>query len=165
MNREEFSKRNDEHNGRILQVDNEVITDLRKDVTEGLGQNDMKHGLKMSHADGLCTFCLSGIYRNNTTADRFCHICTGVDGNDNNGSKPNTGEAQCIIGEIGKSVVNEHGLQDHRCSTEYFDVNTNNDTYDLQEESLNERILFGVWNCVQNAAQKTDDDTDNRTYN
>ena len=51
---------NAQHAG-ILDVDNQVVADLRHDVPEGLGQDDAGHGLHMVHANGLGAVGLSRV--------------------------------------------------------------------------------------------------------
>ena len=65
---------------RILNVDNQVIADLRHNIADGLGQDDIFHGLHMGHTDGLGALHLTGIHRNDAAPDGFRHIGSRVNG-------------------------------------------------------------------------------------
>ena len=46
-----------------LDVDDQVVADLRNDIPECLRENNIQHGLKVCHTDGFCSFGLSRIDR------------------------------------------------------------------------------------------------------
>ena len=47
----------------IFDVDDQVVADLRNDVSQRLRENDVQHRLKVRHTDCFCTFGLSRIDR------------------------------------------------------------------------------------------------------
>src|SRR5699024_9447285 len=68
---EELGEADDEHHGRILDVDDEVVADLGDDVADGLGQNHRGHGLEVVHADGPGALSLAGVNGDDTATHRL----------------------------------------------------------------------------------------------
>ena len=60
--------------------------------------------------------------------------------------------------------IDKHRLDDHRCSAEYFQVDVQNQFYDKQQGSFNDRILFGHRNGLHDADRKTDQTSDKGTH-
>ena len=61
----------------ILDIDNQVVAQLRHNVAQSLRQNNAAHSLDMVHTDSNCCFLLSRVNRFNTATHSFCHVCTG----------------------------------------------------------------------------------------
>ena len=59
-----------------------MVADLGNQIAQGLGQDDVKHGLHMRHADGFGALHLAGIHGLDAAPDRFRHIGAGIDGKD-----------------------------------------------------------------------------------
>ena len=163
MSGKEVGEANDEHDRGILHIDDEVVADLRHDIPQRLGQNHIGHGLHMGHTDGFRTLCLTGINGDNAAADRLGHVCTGVDGNDQNGSNPEAFKAYGIVGEVRKAVVEENCLQHHGRTAEHFHIYTDNRTNQTEEKTLDRRVVFAAGNGIENTADKTDDAANNRS--
>ena len=117
----------------------------------------------MRHADSLCAFCLARINGNDAPAYRLRHICSGIDGNHYNGSSPDRSEFDCVVGKIRKSVKQEYRLQHHRCSAEYFHIDTDHNSYQLQEKALDRMIVLSVGDRVENTADKADQAANRRS--
>ena len=77
---EQLAIGDDEHDGGILDVDDQVVADLGQQHAEGLGDDDIEHGLHMVHADGLGALGLAGVDGEEAAADGFGHVSAGVDG-------------------------------------------------------------------------------------
>ena len=61
------------------------------------------------------------------------------------------------IGKVWKTKVDKHCLKHHWCATENFYINSYNYADKSQNCSLCKIVVFGVWNCIENATDKTDD--------
>jgi len=97
VNRKEIGEADDEHDGSILDVDDVVVADLRDDVSESLRKDDTGHRLPVGHADRHGAFGLSGIDGNNSAADGFRHVGSGVDRDHEDGHRPEIRELNRII--------------------------------------------------------------------
>ena len=109
----ELCKPDDKHNRGIFDIDDKVVADLRNDVTESLGQNNIGHNLHVRHADGLGPFGLAGVHGDNAAPDGFRHIGACVDGDNEDSCHPNTVKPHGVVAEIRQAVVNEHRLKHH----------------------------------------------------
>ena len=160
----ELHKADDEHDGGVLDVDDEVVADLGNDVANGLGQNDAGHGLHMGHADGLGSLGLAGINGDDAAADGFGHVGAGVDGDNKQGAQPDAAVAGkgSAAGEIGNAIVEEHGLKHHGGAAEHLHIDAHQHADELQKETLDDIVLLGIGNGVQNAAQQADETADQR---
>ena len=126
----------------ITEVSFKVVADLGHDISQGLGQDHIEHGLKMVHANGLCALGLAGINGEDATADGFCHICAGVDGYHQNCSHPHVGELHLLVGEVRQTIIDEYRLQYHGGAAKYFHINPHNGTNQRQEKALHGMIRF-----------------------
>ena len=148
MGCEEIGEADDEHNRSVFYVDDEVIANLRHDISQSLRQDNVRHGLYMGHTDCLCTFGLAGVDGNDAAADGFSHVCTGVDGYNKQSCYPNVSELQSVIGEVRETVVHENCLQNHGGATKYFHVKTYNYADEFQDDALGQGIVFRIGDSV-----------------
>ena len=153
---EELRETDDAHDGGILDIDDQVVAYLGQDVPQGLGQDHLGHGLPVGHADGLCAFGLAGVNGNDAAADGFGHVSAGVDGNNHKSAQPHTGKTHSIIGKVGQAVVDHNRLEDHRRTAEDFHVDLVDHPDGPQQDPLEDIIVLGKGNGVQNAAQQAD---------
>ena len=128
MHGKQLAIADDKHDGSVLDVDNQVVADLGQQYAEGLGNDDIEHGLHMGHADGLGALGLAGINGQKAAADRFCHIGAGVDGYHKQGGHKYAGPLHQGTGEVRQAIVDEHGLQNHGGSAENFHIDPNDCT-------------------------------------
>lgn len=113
----QFGNGDDHQNGRVLDVDNQFITDGREGIADSLRKDHHDHGLCVGKTERSCGFCLSFIDCLNTGTDDFCHVGTCIDRDDDHGG------GQLIPMEyIQKGIVEEGGLYHHRSTTEYRDI-------------------------------------------
>ena len=157
---EEIREADNEHDGGVLHVDDEIVSNLGHDVPQGLGQDDAGHGLDVGHADGLGALSLAGVNGDNAAADGLRHVGAGVDGDHQDGGGPDVGELHGIVREIGQAVVHEHRLQHHGSAAEHLHIDPDDDADQPQEEALSRGIVLGAGNGVQNTADKTDQAAD-----
>ena len=115
----------DKHDGRVLEVDDEVIADLGHDATKRLRQDHARHGLPVRHTDGLRALGLARIDRENAAAHGLRHICARVDGDDDERREPNALPLYGVIRKIGQAVIDEHRLKNHRRTAKDFDIGAN----------------------------------------
>ena len=164
MEGKEFRKADDEHHGSILHIDNKVVADLGHNVPQSLGQDHMGHGLHMGHADGLGALGLAGVNGNDAAPDGFCHVSAGVNGNDQNGGRPDAAKAHGVVRKIRQTVEDKHSLKHHGRAPEYFHIDPNQDPDQLQQEPLPCRIVFGIWDGIEDAAGQANKAADNRGH-
>ena len=159
---EELRKADDEHDGGILHVDDVVVADLGHDVPQGLGHDDIHHGLEVGHADGLGALRLAGVDGDDAASDGFRHVRAGVDGHDQQGGGKDVVEPQGVVGEVGQAVVNKHGLQHHGRATKDLHINADDDPQQLQKEPLGQGIVLRIGDGIQDTAQQADEAADQR---
>ena len=69
--------------------------------------------------------------------------CTGIDRDDQDGRHPHAGPLDCIAGEIGQTIIDEHRLQHHGGATEHLPHHPTPPTPDqLDEEALERGIVL-----------------------
>ena len=158
MDGKEIGESDNEHYGSILHIDNIVITYLRHNVPEGLGQNDIKHRLPVIHADRFCTFELTVVDTHDTAADRLGHVRAGIDRYDDDTDGPDILEGNAE--KVGHAVIDEYCLQDHRCASEDFDISPDQYSHQFQEEPFQKILLRTARNRLQNTAEKADNAAD-----
>ena len=101
------------------------------DDPKGLGQDDVGHHGNVVHAQGLCPLHLAWVDGVDAAADRFRHIGSGVEGDDQDGRL----EGVDIDAEpLGKAVEYDHGLDDHGGAPEHSDVDLADDPRDEQQD-------------------------------
>ena len=118
----------------------------------------------MGHADGLGALGLARVDGDDAAPDGLGHVGAGVDGNDQDGSRPDAVEAHGVVGKIGQAIKDEYRLQHHGGAPEYLDIDTNQNPDQLQNEPLQGGIAFGIGNGVENAADKPNDTANGRGY-
>ena len=150
MNRKEVRKTDDEHYRRVFYINNIVVADLRHDVSQCLGKDDIQHGLPMIHSDRFGTFELSGINTHDSTADGFCHIRSGIDGHNNDTHCPDILEGDTE--EIRHPVVNKHSLQDHGSTAKDLHVRANDNPDQLKQYAFDNILIGTAGNCLQYTA-------------
>ena len=101
----------------------------------------MEHRLPVVHADGLGTLGLARVDGHDAAADCLRHIGTGVDGNDEEACLPH---AHLDAEHLQKTVVDEHGLHDHRCAAEQLHIAAQEDVQDFQQYTLPRRVALLV---------------------
>ena len=157
---EEIGEADDEHDGRILHIDDEVVADLGQDIPDGLRQDHMQHGLHMGHADGLGALGLAGVDGDNAAPDGLGHVGAGVDGHHQNGGHPDAVKPHGVVRKIGQAVIEEHRLQHHGGTPEDLHVDPDHCPDQRQKEPLDGRGVLAVGNGVQNAADESDQAAD-----
>ena len=110
---EELGEADDKHHRGVLDVDDEVVADLGHDIAQGLGEDDIHHGLYVAHADSLGPLGLAGVNGEDAAADRLGHVGAGIDGDHQKGGGPDVVKAHGVVGEVGQAVVEEHSLEHH----------------------------------------------------
>ena len=138
----------------IFDVDNQVVADLRHDVTQCLWQNNIDHGLYMCHADRLGSFCLTRVNGKDTAADSLCHVCTCVDGYDEDRGKPH---GHIDIEQVCTTEVDKHCLCHHRSSTEELHIAGKDKFHDFDQYLLGCGIVFVYRDRLHDTYEKTDD--------
>ena len=103
----------------IFDVNDQVVADLRHNISQSLWKDYVYHGLHMGHSNGLSSLGLAFVNGKNSAADSFCHVGSGVDGHYEKCGKPH---GHVNVKQVGTSIVNEHGLNHHRGSAEKFHV-------------------------------------------
>ena len=88
MYRKEVGKSDNKHNGRILDINYIIVSDLRHNIAKCLRQNNIQHGLPVIHADCLGSLKLAGIDTHDAAAYRFRHIGACVDRHDKDADCP-----------------------------------------------------------------------------
>ena len=164
MDGKKLGKADDKHHRSILDINDEVVADLRNDISECLGQNDADHGLHVCHADGLGPFGLARVHGDNAAPDGFRHIGAGVDGDDKDGRRPDIVKPQGVVAEIGQAIVNEHRLEHHRSPPKNLHINAHNNSDQLQQKPLGQGITFGIRNGVQHTTDKADQAPDQGSH-
>ena len=160
MDGKEIGKTDDKHDGRILHVDDIVVSDLRHDIPQRLRQNNVQHGLPVVHTDRFCAFKLALVNAHDTAAHRFRHIGTCIDRYHNNADSPDIIEGD--IEEIWHAVEYEHCLQNHGRPAEYLHIGADNNPDQSKEHALDNGV-FGIdGNGLENTAKETDDASDKR---
>ena len=66
-------------------INYQVIADLGHDIAQGLGEDDIHHGLYVAHADSLGPLGLAGVNGEDAAADRLSHVGAGIDGDHQKG--------------------------------------------------------------------------------
>ena len=66
----------------VFDVDDELVAGSRQNVTNCLRQDNIQHRLEVGHPDGVGGLKLSFVYRDDTAAHDFSHICPCIDGDD-----------------------------------------------------------------------------------
>ena len=160
MGGKELREGDDEHDGGVLDVDDQVIADLRHDVAQGLRQDDAGHGLHMRHADGFGALGLAGVDGDNAAPDGLGHVGAGVDGHHQNGGHPDAVKPHGVVRKIGQAVIEEHRLQHHGGTPEDLHVDPDHCPDQRQKEPLDGRVVLAVGNGVQNAADESDQAAD-----
>ena len=150
---------NAQHRG-ILDVDDEVVADLRDDVAQRLRQNNVQHRLPVVHADGLRTLGLAGVDGHDAAAHGLGHIRAGVDRHDEKACLPH---AHLDAEHLQKAVVDEHGLHDHGCAAEQLHIAAQEDVQDLQQHALPHGVTLLVnGDGLQSAHRKADQAAEKR---
>ena len=114
----------------------------------------------MGHADAHGALKLTLVDGNDTAAYYFCHICAGVDRNDDNAGRDERERISAACERI--SPVYNHSLNHHRSAAEYFDINGDDAAKQLAEESAHG--IFGHGRGTQHTGQQTDKESGDRTY-
>ena len=83
------------------------------DIAQGLGEDDIHHGLYVAHADSFGPLGLAGVNGEDAAADRLGHVGAGIDGDHQKGGGPYVVKAHGVVGEVGQAVVEEHSLEHH----------------------------------------------------
>ena len=164
VSREELGVADNEHDGSILDVDYEVVAYLRDDVAYGLRKNDIEHGLEVVHAYGHCALRLTDVYRHYTAADGLCHICSGVDG-DNEICRESRFKVYRTVREVGQGVEDEYRLDYHRRASENFDVDTHYSLDYAEDDPLYDIVFFAARNSLDYSADKADEAAYDCRYN
>ena len=152
MHSEKIRKPNNKHDRSIFYIDNIVVADLRHDIAERLRQNDMQHRLPVVHAYGFRPFKLTLVDADDPAANRFCHICSGIDRYDNNADCPYIPEGYSE--KVRHTVIDKHSLEYHRRTAENFHINPYDDPYHPKNNPFNRIFRGAAWNCLQNTAEK-----------
>ena len=158
----EIREPDNEHDGGVFHIDNEIVPDLRHNIPECLRENYIDHGLHMRHSNRLGSFRLAGIHRDNASSHRLSHIGSCVDGNDHNRCSPDGSEFYRVISKIGQPVIQENRLKHHRRSAENLNVNSDNYTNQRKEEPLHRVVITTIGNRIENSAYKSDQTADHR---
>ena len=144
MYKEQVGDRDNAQNRRVLDVDDEVVADLRDDVAQRLRHDDVQHRLPVVHADGLRALGLARVDGDNAAADRFGH-------------------AHLDAEHLQKAVVDEHGLHDHGCAAEQLHIAAQEDVQDLQQHALPHGVTLLVnGDGLQSAHRKADQAAEKR---
>ena len=162
MSGEEVREPDNEHDGSVFHIDNEIVSDLRHNIPECLRENYIDHGLHMCHSNRLGAFRLAGIHRDNASSYRLCHVGSRVDGHDYNRCSPDGSEFYRVICKIGQPIIQEHSLEHHRRAAEYLNVNSDNHTDQRKEKSFHRVVIATIGNCIENSANKPDQAADYR---
>ena len=162
VRRKELGEADDEHDGRIFDVDDIVVADLRHDVAQSLRHDDARHRLHMRHADGLCALGLAGVDGDDAAAHGLGHIRAGVDRDDEDGRRPHARELHSVVRKVRQTVVHKHGLQHHRRPAEDLNVDADEHAQQLQQKALRPRVVFRIRDRIQNAADEADQTADHR---
>ena len=156
MHREQLGVADDEHDRGILDVDDQVVADLRDDVADGLGQDDAGHGLEVIHADGLRAFGLAGVDGHDAAANGLRHVRAGVDGDYQIGRRGHV-QPGAVAEEVGKAEEDEHRLQDHGRAAEDLHVDADDRADHRQQHLFDRVVVLGVGDRLQDAAGKADE--------
>ena len=160
VDKEQIGDRDNAQNRRVLDVDDEVVADLRDDVAQRLRQDDVQHRLPVVHADGLRALGLARVDGDNAAADRFGHVRAGVDGHDEEAGLPH---AHLDAEHLQKAVVDEHGLHDHGCAAEQLHIAAQEDVQDIQQHALPHGVTLLVnGDGLQSAHRKADQAAEKR---
>ena len=89
------------------------------EYTYRLRQNNVDHGLGMSHANGMSRFKLAFFYGEDAPSNNLRHISASIDGDNKD---PGRDWIQMDIVYPGGTIKNHHGLYYQRGSTEEFKV-------------------------------------------
>ena len=65
--------------GGLLQHHDKLVAESREDVADGLGQDDLHHGLLFAEAQASGGFCLALVHGLDAGTDHFGDVSTGVD--------------------------------------------------------------------------------------
>ena len=109
---------------------------------------DVQHGLQVVHADGPRAFKLARINAHNAAAHGFRHIGAGVDGNDDDTHRPD--------------VLERHAEEVRHGSAENFHIDPDDDPDNLQQDPLNNIVLWTAGNRLEDSADEPDDTADQR---
>ena len=115
----------------------------------------------MVHADGLSALKLTHIDAHDAAPDRFGHVGTRIDGNNNDTDRPDILEGNAE--EIRQSVIDKHRLQDHRRSPEYLHIDPDDDPDQLQQDTFQDVIIGIIRDRLKDPAEKTDNTSYHRS--
>ena len=132
------------------------------DVPDGLGQDHVEHGLDVGHADGLGPLGLARVHGDDAAPDGFRHISAGVDGDHDDGHRPDVGPLDGVVREVGQAEEDEHRLEDHGGAPEDLHIGPQDDPDDLQDGPLGQGVVFRGGDGLQNAADEADEAADHR---
>ena len=116
----------------FLDDGNEFVGYRRKDVLDGLGDDDMKHGLGLGHTQGPGCFGLSQIYAFNAASDDIRHISAGVQCQGYDAGEETLKLDESEEGELGKGdeaeydVVDQEDLYQHGGTSDELHVDAGN---------------------------------------
>ena len=160
MYKEQVGDGDNGQNRRILDVDDEVVANLRDDVAQCLGQNDVDHRLPVVHTDGFCALGLARVNGHDTAADCLGHIRAGVDGHDEEAGLPHT---HLDAENLQKAIVDEHSLHDHGRAAEQLHIAAQEDVQNFQEHALPHRVALLIHrDGLQCADRKADQAAEER---
>ena len=74
----QFSQTDGRNQRRVFQNGNRVVAQRRKHTAESLRQDDVEHGLPVSHTDGAGSFHLPFIQRLDTGTENLGKVSTGI---------------------------------------------------------------------------------------
>jgi len=80
----------------------------------------------VGHADGLGPLRLAGVDGENAAPDGLRHVRAGIDGDHQNGNRPDIVEPNGVAGKVGQAVENENRLQNHGRTTKNLNVGPEN---------------------------------------
>ena len=150
---------NIQHRG-IFNINDELITSGWQDVTDNLWKNNLAHGLTVGKTKSSSSFELPLINSEDTTTNNFTHVGSGVNRN-------NEYSCQCTVNidakSLGSTVIDNHRLYNHWCTTENFDINVKKPTEDFLEQGY--KFISSLRSCTVNTNHKTDKSSDNSTDN
>ena len=154
---EQLHGADDRQHAGVLDVDDEVVADLRHDIAQRLRQHDVDHCLEVRHADGLGALGLAGVDRQDAAADGLRHIGAGVDGNDEERCRPHV---HVDPEQHGRAVIDEHRLHHHRGAAEHFNVDVQDDPHETEQPPFDGVLLPVGGDRLHDADEETDDQTD-----
>ena len=148
---EKFYNSNNGKNAGILDIDDQVVANLRHDVAQCLWKDYVHHSLYMRHSDCFCSFCLTFVNRKDSASDGFCHVGSGIDRYYEKCRKPH---GHVDIEQVSTSVIDKHGLYHHWGAAEKFHVACHNKFEKSNQCLFNGGVPFIYRNCLNNSNYK-----------